>query len=209
MGAWPLLCLVGAAFVMTLYEWISLARKCPRSIILTILGFVYFTICYLSFLILRFNFDEGIYLIIMLFLAVWGSDSLAYGFGKLFGGPKLLPSISPNKTWIGLVGAISGAAGAIACLVALQPILSEFLGKNIPVIFDYWFIGAGVGALIGFFGQVGDMMISWVKRLAGTKDTGDLIPGHGGLLDRIDSLLLATPVFLLVMMWSSAYVQVF
>ena len=203
MGAWPLLCLVGAAFVMTLYEWISLAKRCSHFVIITMTGFLYFTICYVSFLMLRFTFDEGVYLIVMLFLAIWGSDSLAYGFGKIFGGPKLLPRISPNKTWIGALGAVVGAAGAITCLMLLQPILSALLKQEIPHVFDSWLVGTGVGVLIGMFGQVGDMMISSVKRLAGAKDTGDLIPGHGGLLDRIDSLLLATPVFLLVIMWGA------
>lgn len=118
----------------------------------------------------------GGYIVLGLLASVWASDTCAYLFGKIIGGPKLLPKISPNKTWAGLVGAILG-----------------------PVIILIFFVDFGVagfymlvlyGALIGVAGQIGDLSISYLKRKKGVKDTGNIIPGHGGVLDRIDSLLL-------------------
>ncbi|MCD8497333.1 MAG: phosphatidate cytidylyltransferase [Alphaproteobacteria bacterium] len=114
------------------------------------------------------------------------SDIGAYFAGKKWGGPKLCPSISPNKTWAGLGGALGGAAaaGVICWLIGLH-------------IESFMFAVFG-GLTIGAAGQAGDLLESWAKRLAGVKDAGHLIPGHGGVLDRIDSLLLACPVFVVL-----------
>ena len=106
------------------------------------------------------------------------ADTGAYAFGRLIGGPKLAPFISPNKTWAGLAGGI-GMAAIIGVGSAL--LLNH---KAILML-------AGLSALLGAVSQAGDLVESWVKRHFGVKDTGNIIPGHGGLLDRVDGLLVA------------------
>lgn len=110
---------------------------------------------------------------------VWASDSGGYVFGRLIGGRKLAPVWSPNKTWAGFVGAAASAAlvGAVTALIIES-------SSVWPLI--------GVSALLGGATQLGDLFESWVKRHFGVKDTSGLIPGHGGLLDRVDGLLAAS-----------------
>ena len=118
------------------------------------------------------------------FLVTFATDTSAYAVGRAVGRRKLAPSISPGKTWEGAVGGLVGAAAAAAALVVL---LDGIESNLLPAIA----LGLGVGVAA----QAGDLIESKVKRLADAKDSGRLIPGHGGLLDRLDSLL---PVFPLV-----------
>ncbi len=125
--------------------------------------------------------------IMTLFAAVWATDSGAYFAGRKIGGPKLAPKISPNKTWSGLVG------GAVAAF---------FLTGFLALVFDFekpwaYFI---YGAVLAAVSQGGDLFESFMKRRAEVKDSGTIIPGHGGLLDRIDGVLTAAPVFLLMIL---------
>lgn len=119
---------------------------------------------------------------LMLFAATWGADIFAFAVGNLLKGPKLWPRYSPNKTWSGFFGGLAGAtAGAVAVAASLMHLS---------------LLGAG---LIGFAGglatMAGDLWESMLKRRFGVKDSGDLIPGHGGLLDRVDGLMFAVMVF--------------
>jgi phosphatidate cytidylyltransferase len=115
-----------------------------------------------------------------LFVAVWTADTAALLLGRLIGGPKLAPELSPNKTWAGFVGGTLAAGAAEAIYVfSLDGIAVE---------------GAVFGIVIALSGHCGDLFESWVKRQFRAKNTGSLIPGHGGMLDRIDSLLFAAPV---------------
>jgi phosphatidate cytidylyltransferase len=118
-------------------------------------------------------------LAITLLLATWASDSAAYFTGRRLGGPKLAPRISPNKTWSGTIGGLVGAliVAALSCL---------FLKGT--VTFNY----AGLFIIIVAVGQVGDLLESAVKRYFNLKDSSNIIPGHGGILDRMDSLLLSS-----------------
>ncbi|HTQ12414.1 MAG TPA: phosphatidate cytidylyltransferase [Rhizomicrobium sp.] len=141
----------------------------------------------LSLLILRQVHDErygmphsGFWLVLAVFLAVWVTDTGAMIAGKLIGGPKLSPKLSPNKTW---AGAFGGALSAIALTAALFAALGASVLN-----------GALFGLAMSVVGQVGDLFESWIKRRAGRKDSGSLIPGHGGVLDRIDSILFVAPV---------------
>lgn len=104
----------------------------------------------------------------------WATDIFAYFAGRSIGGPKLAPLISPNKTWAGLVGGMAGA-GAIGALVGAL--------FGLPTIF------LATGALMGLIAQLGDLYESWVKRRVGVKDSGSILPGHGGVLDRVDGLM--------------------
>jgi phosphatidate cytidylyltransferase len=126
---------------------------------------------------LRSTGDSGVITVLWFFGAIWATDTCAYFAGKAIGGPRLAPRISPNKTWAGLLGGvIASAAFSAAWLGWLQAqgILHAIL----------------LGVAVAVVAQLSDLMVSRVKRLAHVKDTGTLIPGHGGLLDRADGFLL-------------------
>lgn len=114
-----------------------------------------------------------------LFVAVWTADTAALLLGRMIGGPKLAPELSPNKTWAGFVG------GTLAACVAELIYVFSLGGMALE--------GAAFGIFIALAGHCGDLFESWVKRQFRAKNTGSLIPGHGGMLDRIDSLLFAAP----------------
>lgn len=137
--------------------------------------------------------DEGGRWIILLFAVTWAADICAYLFGSLLKGPKLWPRFSPNKTWSGFVGGLLGGTAAAVLIVtvaAAGPILDEDL--------SFTHVGLPLAALIGLAGALatmaGDLWESALKRRYGVKDSGDLIPGHGGLLDRVDGLMFAVVV---------------
>ncbi len=129
-------------------------------------------------------------LVLWVFVVTWATDILAYFAGRTIGGPKLAPRISPNKTWAGLIGGMVGAGlfgWATATWFEMEPL---FL----------W-----IGAPMGLIAQTGDLYESWEKRRAGVKDSGRLLPGHGGVLDRLDGLLaaaLATTLVLMAGFWT-------
>lgn len=110
------------------------------------------------------------------------NDVCQYVWGKSFGKHKIIPKVSPNKTWEGFIG---GFLTITACSSVVAPLLTPLTALQ----------GAGAGALIGFSGFIGDVVISSVKRDLQIKDSGNLIPGHGGLLDRLDSLCYTAPLF--------------
>jgi len=120
------------------------------------------------------------YWLYWLLLVSWGSDTGAYVIGKLTGGPKLVPKISPNKTWAGFVGGM---------LVGLG------FGTGAGIYFDLGpvFTLAIAAVLLSIWGAVGDLFESFIKRRFGVKDSGFLIPGHGGVLDRVDAMMFAAP----------------
>ncbi len=120
-------------------------------------------------------------------LIVWSADSFAWFFGKMFGQRKLAPAISPNKTVEGLLGGVSGS-----CLVALVYAVFVFELSWSDWHLWVWALAALCGCLISV---VGDLYQSRLKRIAGVKDSGSLLPGHGGALDRLDGLVAAAPVF--------------
>ncbi|MCB2052768.1 MAG: phosphatidate cytidylyltransferase [Geminicoccaceae bacterium] len=128
---------------------------------------------------------EGFALVLWLVAIVAAADSFAYFVGSTLGGPRLAPRISPGKTWSGLIGGVAGAAlvgGAAAWL----------LHWTVPA-------AAALAAMLALVSQAGDLFESWMKRRAGVKDSGALIPGHGGLLDRLDGYLFAVPVLTVIL----------
>ena len=127
--------------------------------------------------------------LLFLLFAVWASDIGAYAVGRMVGGPKLAPAISPGKTWSGAVGGLLIAA--IVGEVAAQLMHPSTLGA-----------AAGVAALLAVAAQAGDLGESALKRHAGVKDSSRLIPGHGGLLDRLDGVLAAAPVAAVLAAWT-------
>lgn len=121
---------------------------------------------------------------VFLVVIVWGTDIGAYLAGRLLGGPKLAPRISPGKTWAGSVGGLLIAASCGA-------LLASAVGGGWPAAF-------AAGALLSFVAQAGDLLESAIKRKLGVKDSGRTIPGHGGLFDRLDGFLAAAPVAVLL-----------
>lgn len=119
---------------------------------------------------------DGLQLLVWTMAVVWATDILAYFSGRHFGGPKLAPRISPNKTWSGLGGGMAGAGLVGALLAAL-------FWRASPA--PFLLAGAGLAVVA----QAGDFFESWLKRRAGVKDSGHLIPGHGGVMDRVDGLV--------------------
>jgi phosphatidate cytidylyltransferase len=127
----------------------------------------------------------GLQVVVWLLVVVWTTDVLAYLVGRKVGGPRLAPSVSPGKTWSGLCGGV--AAAAVVGSLAAGASGSERLLQ-----------AAGLGGLMAIVSQIGDLIESALKRRAGVKDSGTLIPGHGGVLDRLDGLILAAPVLALL-----------
>ena len=141
----------------------------------------------LALIWLRDMTGAGAASLLFVVLTVWASDSMAYLVGRALGGAKLAPRISPGKTWSGAAGGLLGAMVAGAIVASLAPHdPSGWLER----------MGRGLlfGALLGFSAQAGDLAESAFKRHCGVKDSGRLIPGHGGLLDRLDGLMAAAPL---------------
>ncbi len=141
------------------------------------------------------QFPESAFLICLLFFLIWGADIGAYFSGKAFGKRKLAPRVSPGKSWAGFFGGMATSV-AIAILMALywgSPVLMSLTGVA--------YAAACVG--IAMVSVLGDLTISMFKRHRDIKDSSNLLPGHGGFLDRIDSLLSASPVFALYLLFAS------
>jgi phosphatidate cytidylyltransferase len=134
---------------------------------------------------LRADTEFGFVAVMFLFAIVWATDIVAYFLGRLIGGPKLLPRVSPKKTWSGALGGLAAAllaAIAVAKLAGLSGLLSVAL----------------VAAMLSSVAQAGDLFESQLKRRFGAKDSSHLIPGHGGLMDRLDGFVFAATVAALV-----------
>ncbi len=127
---------------------------------------------------LRADSTYGFVVIVLLFAIVWTTDILGYFAGRAFGGPKLLPAVSPKKTWS---GAIVGAAGAMIIALLVVGLFGSFNSLAIIII----------ALVLSVLAQVGDLFESWVKRQFGAKDSSRLIPGHGGVMDRLDGFWAA------------------
>lgn len=201
-GNWPYHLLLALLFVIALREWSIMASRLRRPLIIALLGICYLLIGFSSFVIVRADPVEGLVATLVFLATVWASDIGAYAFGKGIGGPKVAPRISPGKTYAGLAGSvISGAIiPPLAALSGYSILNASYI--QITTLFSpdhaMFFI---VGFFIALSGQCGDLLISFVKRKAGVKDTGALIPGHGGILDRIDALLMAGPLYLLFLIY--------
>jgi phosphatidate cytidylyltransferase len=144
-------------------------------------GVLYAGIPTIGLILLR-NIEQGIVAVLLLFVVVWITDTAAFITGKTVGGPKLWPTVSPNKTWAGFFGGLVGGA-----LVGVFAVV--FLQDHLPLVSSAAIILAGVA--LSLAGQLGDLFESHMKRYFGVKDTGRMIPGHGGAMDRLDSIVAA------------------
>ncbi|WP_421998492.1 phosphatidate cytidylyltransferase [Reyranella sp.] len=170
----PWIDLVAAvAAPIVISEWLRLTRGRP---IARILAIAYSLAAILALLWLRHQPTDGRETVIWIIACIWATDIGAFVVGRLAGGARLAPSISPGKTWSGLIGGMAWAAVASAAA-------GYVFGRGDTIML------AVVGAGLAVVGQIGDLIESAAKRGAGVKDSGTLIPGHGGLLDRIDGLI--------------------
>ena len=149
-------------------------------------GKLIFTVIYTA---LPFGFALGLpwdetqnftWAVFLLFILIWSSDSFAYFTGRMFGKHKMAPKISPKKTWEGFAG------GVFFTLV-----LGYFIEQKFPELRGNWMV---IGLLVSVFAPLGDLVESQLKRTFGVKDSGNIIPGHGGVLDRLDSFIITAPV---------------
>lgn len=154
----------------------------------TVLG-VFYPAFLLSFAIVLRDADgfplmemDGFWLMTGVLVGVWGADTFAYFAGRAFGRTKLLPTVSPKKTWEGAIG------GFIGALV----IITVFKVFAVPLL--TWLDVAALGLCCGVAGPLGDLLVSRFKRSVGAKDSGTWLPGHGGLLDRLDAAIIAVPL---------------
>jgi phosphatidate cytidylyltransferase len=180
-GGWGLVALVALAFALMLWEW---QRMCARSPLWLAFGLVYLLVPSLALIWLRFLPESGLWHIVWLLGVAWTADIGAYITGRTIGGPKLAPRISPNKTQ-------SGALGGLLAAMLFSLGLGVTLHAPLLAI-TLW--GGALGALSIF----GDLVESGFKRHFDVKDSSALIPGHGGVLDRLDSLLLTAPLLALL-----------
>ena len=176
---------VGFFTIMAFIEFLSLKREEANSVLWWVLGMVYVCLS-LSCLFLLRDIDNQLssYFTLMLFCGVMLNDTFAYIFGNLIGGRKIAPSISPNKTYAGLLGGVIGST--IFTLLFSHYVFSLKMIDILVFIFIF--------SIVGFFG---DLLESYLKRSVNVKDSSNLLMGHGGALDRVDSLILTSPPTLL------------
>ena len=176
-GSFYLIFFMIICFFVSIYEWNKMVKK---------IEFKVFGTLFLIFSFYTFYETTSTDLWIFVLLVCVSTDIGGYIFGKLFKGPKLT-KISPNKTFSGMIG------GYLLSLIVLK-FFFNFYNSSVN---EEWFI---VTILISTVSQIGDIIVSYFKRLSKIKDTGKIIPGHGGLLDRIDGMIFAFPIFYLILL---------
>lgn len=180
VGEWIYIGLIGLMGLILVSEWANMVeRRAPWMVT----GVIYIALAVWSLWHLRTDAEMGRLTIFWLLAVVWGADTGGYAFGITFGGPKLAPKISPNKTWSGFLG------GTLTAALAGWGVVSYFrpeVGLN-----DAGAFVALIGAALAVVSQIGDLLESSVKRRFDVKDSGNIIPGHGGVFDRVDGLVAA------------------
>jgi phosphatidate cytidylyltransferase len=177
--------IIATVLLLSMMVWMPSVK--PEDIAITLLGLLYpGVLLSTASLIKESAFIDDYYLLYISLTATYGTDTFAYFVGSFLGKRKLCPAISPNKT---IEGSIGGLAGGIILVILLGFILNWVYNINVhPIHF------AIIGLLGGVFSQIGDLTASSIKRYCNVKDFGNIMPGHGGILDRIDSLLFVLPV---------------
>lgn len=175
MGGWFFHIAMLIAAIIGIKELIIIARK-KKNVTIMVFSYVYILAGF--YFIDQLRQEHGFNFAFWVILTIWMTDSGAYFVGKTFGKHKIAPKVSPKKSWEGLIGgAICAIIVSIAAQVGLQ-VTSSIIAA------------AALGVLISVVGQTGDLLESAVKRYYGVKDSGSILPGHGGILDRFDSLFL-------------------
>jgi phosphatidate cytidylyltransferase len=172
--------IVAAVMLGLAVEWLGLCRRTGRALLCPA-GLAYIAVAGAAMLWLRDDPVAGRADVLFLLLVVWAGDIGAYLIGRWVGGPRLAPHISPGKTWSGAAG---GLLAAVAAGLVAAHVLSDATTWRVVV----------VAAALGIVAQAGDLLESFVKRRLAVKDSGHLIPGHGGLFDRLDGVMAAAPI---------------
>jgi phosphatidate cytidylyltransferase len=168
---------IEAALVVLMLGLVAVAWLSPERRIWTVTGFGYAVAAELASILVRLDPIEGFAALMLVLLVVWVTDIGGYFAGRGIGGPKLWPRISPNKTWAGAIG------GFAASLMVAAGFAAFHVGETGPLLV--------LGAVLSIASQLGDLFESAVKRRFGVKDSSHIIPGHGGLLDRLDGFVAA------------------
>jgi len=195
LGALSLALLVYCAFAVPVAEVLQDAASAVFCLMYT--GFTLIALPMLR------SSEDGKSLVTFLLCAVWAGDIVALYVGRTWGRRKLAPKLSPGKTWLGAIGSVIGSLTATVLLIelAMQLAKREILTLAFRGTLAHWLL---LALVVNVAAQVGDLAESALKRSAGVKDSGTLLPGHGGVLDRIDALLLAAPV-----LWYAQVIQHF
>lgn len=180
------------SFIFLLYLILVLKQSEMNDLIYTVFGVLYFGVGFGALSMLRgmellpvpaeSSIEQGIFFILFALIGTWASDSFAYFAGKKWGKHKMAPHISPNKTMEGLVG------GFIGC-IWLDTVFAAWFQIDVFKAFVF-------SVVIGIMAPMGDLFESYIKRVCGLKDSGNILPGHGGMMDRFDSLLFVAPCLL-------------
>jgi phosphatidate cytidylyltransferase len=168
---------IDAAFLVLIIGLAGVALLSPERRLWTATGFLYAAAAEIASVLVRLDQTKGFAALILVLLVVWVTDIGGYFAGRGIGGPKLWPRVSPNKTWAGAIGGFAASLSVAGGFAALG------LGKTGPVLL--------LGAALSVASQLGDLFESAVKRRFGVKDSSHIIPGHGGLLDRLDGFVAA------------------
>lgn len=197
LGGWAFIAFTLIVFALSLYEWAKLSIKTEQKFLFLFAGIIYLPFSFYQFYYLRTGLDTGLGWVITMLIVIWAADTGAYFIGKKFGKHKMAPTISPNKSWEGLGGSMLFAGIAFYLLTfSVDELWNDTPNKLGWVVKDLdVFL---IGAFLGFVGQIGDLIESLLKRKSGEKDSSNLIPGHGGVLDRVDSILLTAPFFVFI-----------
>ena len=192
-GSYLFYFLLIVALFISASEWISMTKSKPYNLI----GLIFLLISFYTFYKLRINLDNNYKTLILIIVICVLTDIGGFIFGKTFKGPKL-SKISPNKTYAGVIGSLVMTLSSIPFFM-----FYNFVNDNEIVASILFFV------LVSVISQAGDIIISYFKRLSNVKDTGKIIPGHGGLLDRIDGMIFAIPfsyIFLLSGLFKNIFV---
>lgn len=179
--------------IMMIYVVFNYPNRRYEDGALSVTGVIYIAVLFSFVYFIRIR-ENGFYYSWFIFWAAWGSDTCAYFAGRALGRHKLVPRLSPKKTVEGAVGGVLGAV--LICMVYGALIAGRI---DMPMS-RMMILSAGIGFAGAILGQVGDLFSSSIKRFMGIKDFGKLIPGHGGILDRFDSILLTGPAVVMVLL---------
>ena len=178
---------ISLCFLITFYEWYKMSKKKSYSI----LGFFFLIFSFYSVYKLRINPSNDYWFLLFITTICVSTDIGGYVFGKIIKGPKLT-KFSPNKTYSGMIG------GFLLSLIFITIFVNDISAKvDLPI---NWFVFV---IFVSSISQIGDIIISYFKRLSKIKDTGKIIPGHGGLLDRVDGMIFALPFSYIIFLTDS------
>ena len=210
--------LLPASFLVVLFYNICLIASHSTLDFGKLAGYVYFSgvilFCFYSLIHLKrmlpfatFQYD-AIYFILLILCFAWGGDTFAYFAGRAFGKHKLAPVVSPNKTVEGAIGGICGSMliGVIATVI-YGMLSGRYAAFTVDVTVRHYLVVVGMGAIASVLGILGDLFASAVKRQVGIKDYGTIFPGHGGILDRFDSVMFIAPFVSIVVRYFFYFIR--